>query len=67
MQGTWQTGVVNAALEFSREAQFQIFKQKWLLGNLKYFVSFKLKSSKSNVFRQNITLSNTDHKPVLEV
>ena len=36
---------------------FQIFTQKLLLGNIKYFVSFKLKSLKSNGFRQNIILS----------
>ena len=43
--------------EFSGEARFQILTQKWLLGNIKYFVSFKLKSLESNDFRQNITLS----------
>ena len=50
----WQTGFAD---EFSGEARFQIFTQKWLLGNLKYFVSFKLKSFKSNGFGQGITLS----------
>ena len=44
MQSTWQTDVANAVLEFSREARFKIFTQQWLLGNIKYFVSFKLKS-----------------------
>ena len=38
-------------VEFSGEARFQIFAQKWLLGNIKYFVSFKLKSLKSNGFK----------------
>ena len=56
MQSTWQADVANAKLEFSGEARFQILHKKWLLGNIKYFVSFKLKSSKSNGFRQKITL-----------
>ena len=56
-RNTLQTGVANAMLEFSEEAQLQIFTQKWLLGNIKYFVSFKLKSLKSNSSRKNITLS----------
>ena len=56
MQSTWQTGVANARLEFSGEARFQIFTQKWPLGDIEYFVSSKLKSLKSNGFRQNITL-----------
>ena len=47
------------------EARFQIFTQNCLLGNIKYFVSFKLKSLKSNVFGQNSTLyPNTDHLTV---
>ena len=50
-QSTWQTGAENARVQFSGEAGFQIFTQKWLLGNIKYFVSFKLKSLKSNGFR----------------
>ena len=57
MQGMWQTGVANARVEFSGEVRFHIFTQKWLLGNINYFVSFKLKSLKSNSLRQNITLS----------
>ena len=57
MQGTWQTGVANATLQFSGEARFQIFTQKWLLGNIKYFVSFKLKSLEWNGLSQKITLS----------
>ena len=57
MQNPWQTGVANARLEFSREVRFQIFTQKWLLGNTECFVSFKIKSLKWNGFRQNITLS----------
>ena len=56
MQITGQTGVANARLEFSGEAQFQIFKQNWMLRNIKYFVSFKLKSLESNGFRKNITV-----------
>ena len=43
--------------EFSGEARFQIFAPKWPLGNIKYFVNFKLKSLKSNGFMQNIHLS----------
>ena len=54
MQSTGQTGVENARLEFSGKAG------KWLLGNIKYFVSSKLKSLKSS--RQNITLSK--HLPL---
>ena len=54
MQSMWRNGVGNARREFSGEARFQIFTQKWLLGNIKYFVSFKLKSLKSNGFRKNI-------------
>ena len=50
-------GVANAKLEFSGEARFQIFSQKYLLGNIKYSVSFEVKLLKSNGFRQNITLS----------
>ena len=42
------------ALCFLGEVQFQIFTQEWLLGNIKYFASFKLKSLKSNGFSQNI-------------
>ena len=57
MQSMWQTGATNARFEFSGEARFQIFIQKWLLGNIKYFVSFKLKSLESNGLRQNVTLS----------
>ena len=57
MQSTWQTVVSNAKLEFSGEARLQIFTQKWLLGNIKYFVSFKLESLESNGLKQNITLS----------
>ena len=52
MRNMWQTGVANARLEFSGEARFQIFRQKWLLGNIKYVVSFKLKSLKSIGFPQ---------------
>ena len=43
-------------VEFSGEARFQIFTQKWLLGNTKYLVSFKLKSLKLNGLRQNVSL-----------
>ena len=35
MNSTWQTGVANARLEFSGEAQFKIFTQKWQLRNIK--------------------------------
>ena len=38
-------------------ARFQIFTQKWLLGNIKYLVRFYMKSLKSNGFRQTNTLS----------
>ena len=55
----WETGVANARLEFSGEAQFQIFTQKWLLGNIKGFVSFKLKSLKSNGFEQKFNSIQT--------
>ena len=41
----------------SGEARFRIFTQKWLLGNIQYFVSFKLESLKTSGFRQNINLS----------
>ena len=34
MQSMWQTGATNARFEFSGEARFQIFIQKWLLGTL---------------------------------
>ena len=44
--------------------QFQILTQKWLLGNIKYFVSFKLKSLNSNGLRWNITLSEYLPQPV---
>ena len=44
-------------LKFSGKPQFQILTQKWLLGNIKYFVSFKLKSLNSNGLRPNITVS----------
>ena len=44
MRSTWRTGITNARLTFSGEARFQIFTQKWLLGNIKYLVGFKLKS-----------------------
>ena len=57
MQSIGQTGVANGKLDFSGEARFQIFTQKWLLGNMKYFVRFKLKSLNPNGFRQKITLS----------
>ena len=58
MESTWPTGDANARLEFSGEARFLIFTQKWLLGNTGYLVSFKRKSLKSNGFTQNIALSN---------
>ena len=45
-------------LTFLEKLDSKIFAQKWLLGNIKYFVSFKLKSLKSNSFRQNIAVSN---------
>ena len=48
MLDTSQTAVVNAKLEISGEARFQIFTQKLLSGNIKYFVSFQLKSLNSN-------------------
>ena len=44
-------------VEFSGEAPLQDFTHKRLLGNIKYFVSLKMKSLTSNGFRQNITLS----------
>ena len=50
-----QTDVTNAKLEFAGDARFQIFTQKWLAANIKYFISFKLKSFKSADLRQNIT------------
>ena len=63
MQSTWQTGVANARLEFSGEAQFQIFTQKWLSGNIKCFVSLKLKLLKSNGLR-TLLYPNADHLPI---
>ena len=38
-------------VEFSEKAWFQIFIQKWLSGNISYFVSVKLKSQKSDGFK----------------
>ena len=35
MHNTWQSGVANAKLESSGEAQFQIITQKWLFRNIK--------------------------------
>ena len=64
MRSTWQTGVANVRLEFSGEARFQIFTQKWLLGNIKYFLSFKLKSLSQMILDRTLLYSNTDHQPV---
>ena len=36
-----QTGVKNARLEFSADAGFQTFAQKWLLANIKYSYAHK--------------------------
>ena len=60
----WQTGVANARLEFSGATRFQIFIQKWLLENIKYFLSFKLKSLKVKkmVLDRTLICPNTDHQ-----
>ena len=63
MQSTSQTWVANARLEFSGEARFQIFTRKWLLGNIKYFISFKLNSLKLNGLDRTLLYPNTDHQP----
>ena len=60
----WQTGVGNARLEFSGEAQVQIFAQKLLIGNIKYFVRFKLKSLNQMVSDRTLLCPNTDHLPI---
>ena len=53
MQSRWKIGVANSMLEFSGEDFFT----KIAVRSIKYFVSFKLKSLKSDGFRQNIILS----------
>ena len=63
-QSMWQIGVGNARLEFSREAQVQIFAQKLLIGNIKYFVRFKLKSLNQMISDRTLLCPNTDHLPI---
>ena len=63
-QSMWQIGVGNVRFEFSREAQVQIFAQKLLIGNIKYFVRFKLKSLNQMISDRTLLCPNTDHLPI---
>ena len=40
MQSMWQTGVANATVEFCWGSSTSDYTQKWLSGNIKYFVSY---------------------------
>ena len=57
IQSVWQTGVANATSWVFWESLISDLYPKWLLGNIKYFVSLKLKSLKLNRFDQIIALS----------
>ena len=68
MGSMWQSSAVNGQPVFvffffwGGGVRFKIFTQNWLLGNVKYFDSFNLKSLDSSAFRQNVTRSeHTDH------
>ena len=55
MQSTCQTGAANATSSVLSESSISDFYTN--IAVWKYFVSFKLKSLKSNDFRQSINLS----------